>query len=87
MPSVGFDIRCAFACQCFTAPSHVPLSMVHSLAGDQTEIYNRQMRFVRGIREMITRLAFKVMQEVMSVTYSDRRLKERDWSPKVESIN
>lgn len=61
--------------------------MVHSLAGDQTEIYNWQMRFVRGIREMITRLAFKVMQEVMSVTYSDRWLKERDWSPEVESIN
>lgn len=61
--------------------------MVHSLGGDQTEIYNWQMRFVRGVREMITRLAFKVMQEVMSVTYSDRWLKERDWSPEVESIN
>lgn len=45
--------------QGFTAPSRLPLSTVPIRSGKQKESYSWRTRYVRGIRETITRLAFK----------------------------
>lgn len=67
--------------------SRVPLNALQNLNREQKESYSWQIGYFRGIREMITRLAFKLLLEFTSMAHSDRWLNERDWSPGVESIN